>query len=508
MNITIVGAGTSGNLAALFCNKYFPKATVQVIEDLTTGIIGVGESTTPALLDMLAYLDITLSEMVINCGATLKNATRFTNWSGKNDIYHHGFNVKDEYDLFLGSNKNYYSSKKISLPNHKSLLGLYGLYYSNSVEDLHLSSILSYANKVPFEQGTLTDNYAAFGLHFDAKKVADFLKHKGTERGIEFINGKVIASELNEKGYVEKIILSSGGKYEVDFIFDCSGFNRLFVEKTYKSKFNSFSNFLPVKKAIPFFIQNESTTPTYTESIALKYGWMWKTPVGNRFGCGYVFDSDYINQDQAYDEVTSFLGFRPEVSRCLNFDSGYFEKVWNKNVLAIGLSSGFLEPLEATSIWITVISLNLLTEHISGIVMQDESAIEEYNIEFSKNIASILALVQFHYLTNRNDSKFWIEFREKNILSPLLYELLDLYKNRTPSMIENYKYFNFPMFSWLLVGSGIEYFPRHIIEKEFLTYNIKENISHDFVQSFKSNLQSVTRRSYDHDEFLNILRQE
>jgi tryptophan halogenase len=110
---------------------------------------------------------------------------------------------------------------------------------------------------------------------------------------------------------------------------------------------------------------------------------MWKTPVEGRFGCGYVFDSDYINQDQAVEEVTKLLGFEPEVTRCISFESGYFENPWNKNTLAVGLSSGFLEPLEATSIWITVISLHHLIEHITGLTHQDEKAIDEYNKSFT-----------------------------------------------------------------------------------------------------------------------------
>lgn len=338
MHITIVGGGTAGNLTALFCKKYFEHSTVQVIEDTNKGIIGVGESTTPALVEMLEFLDITKDDMIKHCGATIKNATRFTNWNGDNKFYHHGFNTIEELDLFQYSTKNYYTTSKINIKPHKPLMALHELYQCNSLEDLHVGSYLCNSNKIPFLKHNLTENYAAFGLHFDAKKVAEYFKILAQQRGVTYYDDSVEESRLNENGYVQNLKLKSGYVIETDFIFDCSGFTRLFVEKTYAAKFHSFEKYLPVKQAIPFFINNSGPTPTFTEAIALKYGWMWKTPVEDRYGCGYVFDSDYINKEEAYKEVSELLKFEPVVTRSISFNSGYFDKPWNKNVLSVGLS--------------------------------------------------------------------------------------------------------------------------------------------------------------------------
>ena len=324
------------------------------------------------------------------------------------------------------------------------------------------------------------------------------------------IDGLIEESRLTEQGFVQSVKLKDGREILCDFVLDCSGFYRLFVEKTYKSKFNSFKDFLPVKKAIPFFLKRteENPTPTFTEAIALKYGWMWKTPVEGRFGCGYVFDSDYISEDEAYKEVSELIGEDPVVTRCLSFESGYFENPWNKNVLAVGLASGFLEPLEATSIWITVISLHLLIENISGMIHKDEKSINEYNKQFTKSINSILALVQFHYYTKRKDSNFWKEFRQKNQTPELLKEILEIYSYRLPSSVDNYRHYSFPTYSWYLVASGINYFTKESIIEEYISYNIGNALSKKSIEEFMKKINTVSDACIDHDAFLKQIREK
>mgnify|MGYP000504164162 CR=1 FL=1 len=336
--------------------------------------------------------------------------------------------------------------------------------------------------------------------------IAEYFQRLSLERGAVHINSRVIESHVDEEGYVKSLKLANDQTVDCDFIFDCSGFLRLFVEKTYKSKFKSYKKYLPVDSAIPFFLERSGETPTYTEAIALSSGWMWKTPVDGRFGCGYVFDSNYIDKDEALQELTNLLGFEPKINKHITFESGYFETPWNKNVLAVGLSSGFLEPLEATSIWITVISLQLFIEHIRGFVNKDEKSIDEYNEQFTKSVESILALVQFHYFTKRNDSDFWREFRKKNEVVPLLQEILDIYSYRLPSNLEANKYNTFPPFSWYLVGAGLDYFEKDIIDSESKSYNIKESLSMQDIYDFKNNMNTVVDRCLQHNEFLRYLR--
>jgi tryptophan halogenase len=508
MNIVIVGGGTAGSMSALFCQRFFPQDKICLIDSSDIGIIGVGESTTPSIIEILDFLGISINDMVNHCGATIKNSTRFTNWNGNGEIYHHGFNADPDLDILVGSHKSYFSDHYMPWPAHKSFLAINELAKGNTLDDIHFGARLSYLNKVPWVAGEdkILKHRARVGLHFDARKVANYFKNLCIKRGIELIDNKVVDAIKDDNGNISKLQLDSGQCIDTDFIFDCTGFARLFVKKIYDAEFNSFSNFLPVKKAIPFFIPRFGNTPTFTEAIAMSSGWVWKTPVDGRFGCGYVFDSDYINQDQAYQEVSNLLGFDPEVTRCLSFESGYFKSPWNKNTLAVGLSSGFLEPLEATSIWITVISLNLFVEHIAGFTHRDSKAIKEYNKEFTRSINSILALVQFHYFVKRADSKFWIEFREKNQQCDTLREIIDLYSYRLPSGIESYTYNSFPAFSWYAVGAGIKFFDRDVIIKEYNCYNIQRSLFNETKNKFNENLENTVNQCLDHDNFLNYLR--
>lgn len=506
MNIVVIGGGTAGTLSALFCQRSFPQYNIYLVDSSSLGPIGVGESTTPPLVELLNYLDISLADMVNNCGATIKNATRFTNWNGDDDIYHHGFNTIPELDIFYNSNKSYFTNHSIVWPAHKSFLAIEELSKNNTLDDIHFSGILSKKNKVPWaeEHGYLQD-YATIGLHFDASKAAKYFKDVAISRSVKCIDAKLVESRLNEKGFVQDILLDNNETIKTDFIFDCTGFSRLFVEKTYSSSFKSFKDYLPVNEAIPFFLpREEKDTPTYTEAIAMNSGWMWKTPVEGRFGCGYVYDNSYINKDEAILELTNMLGIEPKINKCINFESGYFETPWNKNTLAVGLSSGFLEPLEATSIWITVISLHLVLEHMPGLIEKDENAINEYNKSFTRSINSILALVQFHYLSKRRDTPFWKEFLDKNKICPALKDILNIYKYRLPSNLESYQYNSFPPLSWLLVGAGIKYFEKDIVNKEQRSYNIKSNLSNQF----KNTANIIADKCLDHDDYLKLLRNQ
>jgi tryptophan halogenase len=500
-NIVILGGGSSGWMTALFCERFFPDHKITVIEDSKTGIIGVGESTTPSLIDLLDFIGISVPDLIKNCNATIKNGVKFTNWNNDGKSYVNGFNPIPELDIFSTSSKNYYTNQPIAWPSHKSMSALLEMQQGNNLDDIHFNAILANLGKIPIDKIS-KEQYASFALHFDAREFANYLKKTGLERNIQLVDGLVVQSNLYEDGFVKSIVLEDTRVIDCDFVFDCSGFARIFVEKTYNSKFNSFKDFLPVKKAIPFFIENKKSTPSFTEAISMEAGWLWKTPVGNRFGCGYVFDSDYITDDQAYNEVCDVIGEKININKVISFESGYFDTPWNKNTLAIGLSSGFLEPLEATSIWITVISLHLLIEHISGVVHKDERAIQEYNISFKNKIDSIMSLVRLHYHTRRTDTNFWKEFFYKNKTPTLLEEILDIYSHRLPSLLESSKYNAFPAHSWYNVSAGNNIFSKHIINKECAAYNINKFSN----ENFKELLKKYSDQCYDHDTYLKEIR--
>jgi tryptophan halogenase len=512
--IIVVGGGAAGWLSALFAQRAFPNSNITVIDSSSVDIIGVGESTTPPIIDLFDFLGISIADLVKNCGATIKNSIRFTNWNGDGQCYHHGFDAfNSEANFYSNSNLSMHSNIRFNWAVHKPIMALSNLYHGENLDSLHLSAISSINNKIPFSFKNQKDDaasinhfdrHAAIALHFNARLLAEYLKKVAILRGIKHIDSLVVESALDEKGYVKKIHLKDGRKIDCTFVFDCTGFARIFVEKTYKSNFKSYANFLPVKKAIPFFIENKAATPSYTEAVSMKNGWLWKIPVEGRFGCGYVYDSDYVDDDTAYKEICDVVGGEPDAPRVISFTPGYFSTPWNKNVLSVGLSSGFIEPLEATSIWITTVTLALFIQNISGFLNQDEDAVAEYNKDFTRAVESVLNLVHLHYRNHRNDTAFWKEFNEKNKIPDSLEPILEIFKHRLPSTADNYLFNVFPAESWYFVGGGNKFFPKNVIEKEYNTYNVS-SIEKD-IKDFKTKLQNIVSGCIGHDDFLNYLR--
>lgn len=513
--IIVVGGGTAGWLSALFAKQSFPDCDVTVIDSSSVDIIGVGESTTPPIIDIFDFLGISVADLIKNCGATMKDSIRFTNWNGDGEFYHHGFNTYDpSADLYVNSNLSMHSTAKLDWPVHKPLMAISQMYKRQNLDALHLSAVASRKNKIPFsflpehERTNSSINHfyrhAAVALHFNARLVAEYLKKIAIKRGIKHIDGLVAESLLDEHGNVIKLHLKQGQKIDCDFVFDCTGFARIFVDKTYKSKFKSYKDFLPVDRAIPFFVDMKGETPPYTEAISMKNGWMWKIPVQGRFGCGYVYDSNYTDDKNAYKELCEIIGEEPDAPRVISFTPGYYTTPWNKNVLAVGLSSGFIEPLEASSIWITTISLALFAENISGFINQDQESINEYNKNFIKNTDSVLNLVHTHYHNDRNDTDFWKEFKEKNKTPESMEEIKQIIATRLPSTKENNLYNVFPADSWYIVGAGNNIFSRSIIEKEYNTYNI--STIEKQTMEFKKHLEGIIDNCVSHDVFLDYLR--
>jgi tryptophan halogenase len=443
-NFVILGGGTAGWITAIFARKLFPNANVCLIESKQIGIIGVGEATTPHIVNFLKSHDIDPLDVIRVTNGTIKNGINFENWNGDGKRYFHDFHE----NLKIFNIANVYENgcddffKKLLI--NKQL----------SFEEYIYQQKLAYGNKIDLNN----TNYA---LHFDAVKFANYLENVGKQRNIEVIDDMLQQPILNEDGSIKSLKLESGKIVDCDFVFDCTGFARLLIGKLYKSKWHSYSNFLPAKKAIPFWLENKEDIAPYTSCIAMKNGWMWNIPLQHRLGAGYVFDSDYASVDQAKQEVEEQLGHEIEVRKVIEFDPGRFDQVWIKNCLAVGLSANFLEPLESTSLWLATSQLTNFKQFINELKDPDPSSRDLFN-KVTRNEADEKAhFVYFHYLTKRNDSKFWQEFKVKNEVPDKFKELL---KAINESNIRYY-HFNdiftpavFPMHSYLQVGNGLGMF--------------------------------------------------
>lgn len=362
MKYVIVGGGTAGWLTALYVKKNIPYSQVTVIASSDIGVLGAGEGTTFHFIDFLKKIDITPQEIIDNAKGTVKRGIRFTNWNGDGNSYFHPF---------FNGNKS--------------------------------------------------------ALHFDANLLSKYLETVAISRDILLIDDIVENIITDDKKYITDLQLKSGKSVKTNFVFDCSGFRRLIIGGLYKTNWVSYSDKLPAKKAIPFFVTNDNTyLPEYTESIAMKYGWIWKIPVQGRYGCGYVFDSDFVSEEDILKELEKYLGYKIKSPKTFTFNAGCFEKTWINNCIAIGLSAGFTEPLEATSIWVSIVSLQMIESKIDGIISRDQKSIEQFNLLIRNMNEEIVNFLYLHYLSKKKDSKFWETFKEKN---------------KTPKYIKNIKTF-------------------------------------------------------------------
>jgi|LakMenEpi03Aug12_release.lakeMendotaPanAssembly.Ray.scaffolds.fasta_scaffold28813_9 tryptophan halogenase len=440
----ILGGGTAGWITAISMQKLLPQASITLIQSKEIGIIGVGEATTPHLVNWLRDHDIDPLDMIRVTKGTIKNGISFENWNGDNSKYFHDFTES-------------MSSTNIGTFTNRDFNHYFQAFLINknlNFEDYMYQIKLASNNKVDLKN-------TKYALHFDSVKFADYLEDIGKSRGVQAIDDIFLEPVLDHNGFIKSLKLQSEKIIDCDFVFDCTGFSRLLIGKLYKSKWQSYSKFLPAKKAIPFWLENKDDVAPYTSSIAMKNGWMWNIPLQHRIGAGYVFDSDYISVDQAKQEAEEYLGHEIDIRKIISFDPGRYDEAWIKNCLAVGLSANFLEPLESTSLWLALMQLNNFKSYINEIFDPSAESQKAYNKMVTEGTDLCADFVHFHYLTKRNDSLFWREFREKNKTPDHLKEFIHRieYANLRPLDVENvFAICHFPLYSFLLVAHGLDMF--------------------------------------------------
>lgn len=513
--IVVLGGGTAGWLTALMAQKLIPNAHITLVESEEIGILGAGEGTTPHFTQTMDFLGIPASRIVKEAGGTLKTAIKFTAWGDdwrQNGYFYHGFDVHEpgRFGEFTSELDGY------SISNYLDA------YNKVPASELDVTAMYNNRRRVPFLDRRLPpeeevsdpifkyESFGNFAMHFNARMLADMFKNIAVnERGVERIEGKV--STLNEdgRGNVVSMTLESGAIVEADFLFDCSGFARLVIGKQLGAEWQSH-DILPAKRAIPFFIpmKEDENPPAYTEAIAMKYGWVWKIPVEGRYGCGYVFDSDYITEEEAVKEIEEFFGgyelTYPRADKGgFKFNAGYYKEPWKGNVLAVGLSSGFIEPLEATSIWVSINSLQTILYNPWELFNRSQLVIDKYNekmVEMNKQIADFIYL---HYMGGRDDTEFWQKFKDFDKAPESIKEIIDRWQ------VAPIKHTDFPgrffnYISWWQMGYGLKLFNRDVYKSA-----VEENGHLIHLENYgivRNELDWMSQTLPDHAKLLNELR--
>lgn len=488
VNFVIVGGGTAGWITALLLRKKFPHNNITVVESSEIGILGAGEGTTPYFVGFLEQVDVNLNDFIKNTKATIKSGIKFTNWNGDGSYYLHPF-----------------SEGKFFNPLDSFLPFISHVSEGKNLNEICCSDLCNEENKVKFYLDEGKFSYlGSYALHFDARLTADYLKSIAIERNITLIDSNVINFETDKNNFIKFVVLENFQKISCDFIFDCTGLHRQIIGKFYNDEWLDYKESLPCDKAQPFFIKNNTKSiPPYTEAIAMKYGWVWKIPVQGRYGCGYVYDSSYVNEDNIKKEILENFPEAEIPSKSFSFKAGYFKNPWTKNCVSIGLSSGFIEPLEATSIWVSLLSLQyLLEECFTGILSYNESHNNAYNNYVLNLNNEIKDFLQVHYLTKRNDSLFWKEFKTKNKLSSSIQKFYD-FKGYI-ELIEHQKevFLNFQSY---YVLAGVNFYNVDVF-KEFFDQCLKHpknlNLIREIESTKKHMKQFADFKAVDHYKFL------
>ena len=447
-NIVIVGAGTAGLTSALILKKKYPNIDITIIKSDKIGIIGVGEGSTDHWKEFMDYCDIGWNEIIKETDATLKYGIMFEGWSDK--TYFH--NIRHQLNqLRLGQYQVGYAH--IMANNIRSKDYTVKSVWHNSIN----------TNDLPNQ------------FHFNTFKLNDFLIKKCLERDIKVINDEIVDVKLNNQNEILSL-QTEKNNYKSDFYIDCTGFKRLLISKL-GAKWISFSKYLPMNEAIAFPTGDMEEYTPYTLSKAMTSGWMWRIPTYGRTGNGYVFNNNYINAEQAKLECEKYLGHNIEIGKNIKFEAGSIDKAWIGNCVAIGLSSSFIEPLEATSIG-TSLQQAFLLNHL--IINYDKNSIKKYNEVYNGTVENIRDFVIIHYLTKNKSSKFWQELTFE--IPDTLKEKLELWKNRIPMIMDfnnQRDYHLFGEYSFWLILYELGYFNNNIIISEYKQLNtfFKDRIS-------------------------------
>ncbi|HWG10766.1 MAG TPA: tryptophan halogenase family protein [Rhodanobacteraceae bacterium] len=449
-NIVIVGGGTAGWMAAAALGKVLEgRYPIRLVESEEIGTVGVGEATVPHLKLFNQILEIDEIEFVKQTQGTFKLGIQFLDWARIGDRYVHGFgSIGRDYGL---------------MPFHQYWLKAHHLGRAKALDEYTLNTLAAEHGKFMASPSDVPANSPlaniAYAYHFDAGLYAKYLRRYAEARGVRRTEGKVVqVVQRPDDGFIEAVVLESGERIEGDLFIDCSGFRGLLIEQTLHAGYEDWSHWLPCDRAVAVPCENVGPPTPYVRCTAREAGWTWRIPLQHRTGNGYVYSSKHIGDDEAAANVLKWLDGRALAEpRVLRFTAGQRKKVWDKNVVAIGLAGGFLEPLESTSIYLIQSGVaRLVNLFPDGEFSQ--VVIDRYNAQAAFEIERIRDFIILHFCaTERDDSPFWNYCRTMDIPQPLA-ETIRLFRD-SGRFYRNAEEM-FALTSWIEVLIGQRIIPR------------------------------------------------
>lgn len=465
-NVVIVGGGTAGWMTAAALSKILgEKVKIRLVESDDIGTVGVGEATIPMIRKFNAVLGIDENEFMRQTQGTFKLGIEFVNWGRIGDRYMHAFGK--------------YGQDLRTVDFYQYWLKMYQLGKAKDLGSYSINKVAATRNKfmhATTEMGNspLADITHAF--HFDAGLYAKYLRKFSEANGVQRIEGKITETALRmADGHIDAVVLDNGMRVAGDLFIDCSGFRGLLIEGALHTGYEDWTHWLPCDRAVAVPCASAPELTPYTRSTAHSAGWQWRIPLQSRIGNGHVFSSKYMSEDEATSILLANLdGERLAEPRTLKFVTGKRKKFWNKNCVAVGLASGFLEPLESTSIHMIQSTIARLVAFFpdNGFSQAD---VDEFNRQSDFEIDRIRDFIILHYkATERDDSPFWNDCRTMAIPDTLQAKL-DLYRSRGRIVRIDNELFSEVGWLQVLHGQGVRAQGYHPLvdlldEKEILEY--------------------------------------
>jgi tryptophan halogenase len=483
--VVIVGGGTAGWMAASGLAKSLGETIdITLVESDVIGTVGVGEAVIPVIKSFHALLELEEKDFINAVNGTYKLGIEFENWGRLGESYFHPFGSPGV-EAWAAQFHHYWLKARRQGETH-------------ALRTFSLEASMAQAGK--FTLGS--EPQPQYAYHFDASLYAKLLRKIAEAHGVKRLEGKVVDVNVHgESGFIQSVQLESGELIEGDLFIDCSGFRGLLIQQALKTEWEDWSHWLRNDSAVA--VQTESVSPPapYTRSTARTCGWQWKIPLQNRVGNGLVYSSEYLSDDEAKKSLLNNIEGKPiNEARVIKFRTGRRSQQWVKNCVAVGLSSGFLEPLESTSIHLIQNSVLRLVRMFPAMEI-DPVEVRQFNNETTAEIENIRNFIILHYKVNqRSDSKYWVDCREMPIPESLAHKIA-LFESNARVVRENNEMFRECSWAAVMLGQGMVPTGYH----PFVD-NLSDQQLQGLMAEVTTNVSRIVDASPSHRDFLRVLK--
>ncbi len=480
--VVIAGGGTAGWMVAAGLSKCLGKQIdIRLVESEEIGTVGVGEATVPTMHTMIQILGLDEAEFMRETQGTIKLGIQFDNWRNVGEHYFHSFG---------GTGVSHWAASFQHFWLEGRQRGLGGDYGDYCLE-------LRAAMEGRF--GPLPNRGINYAYQFDATRYGKFLRGYSEKRGVERIEGKIVKIHAEaESGYITSLQMADGSLIEGDLFIDCTGMRSVLLGETLGVPYENWSHWLPCDSALPVQTALVGEPAPFTRSTAYPWGWQWNIPLQHRVGNGMVYSSKYVSDDEAKETLlANVTGEVQRAPRVIRFTPGQRDVVWKNNVVAIGLSSGFLEPLESTSIHLIQKGMTRLVELFPTDGIRQVN-VDEYNDQTRESIEYIRDFIILHYkVTNRTDSPMWRYCREMDVPERLKHRL-QLFRETGRFVHRQADLFGENSWVQVMMGQGLT-----PASHATMTRNMDDGELSDFLDTIRKDVARKLVQLPRHQQFLN-----